>query len=208
VPEQIFAFVLTSLAIELTPGPNMAYLAVLSVDRGHRAGYAAVAGVALGLLLLGLVAGLGGATLISETRWLYEAIRWGGVAFLVWLAWDSYREAQKLPESDPTDQRFRTYFVRGLVTNLLNPKAAAFYIAVMPNFIAAGRPTIPQALTLTLVYVAVATAVHVAIVALGATLQPILSSTRWRSRLGMLFAVVLVAIAVWLAVTTRRVWER
>jgi threonine/homoserine/homoserine lactone efflux protein len=162
----------------------------------------------LGLLVLGLIAGLGGATLISETRWLYDTIRWGGVAFLVWLAWDSYREARKPPESGPTDQRFRTYFVRGLVTNLLNPKAAAFYIAVMPNFIAPGRPMIPQALTLALVYVAVATAVHAAIVALGGTLQPILSSTRWRSRLGMLFAVGLVAIAVWLPVTTRRVWER
>ena len=206
MPEQILAFVLTSLAIELTPGPNMAYLAVLSVDRGHRAGYAAVAGVALGLLLLGLVAGLGGATLISETRWLYETVRWGGVVFLVWLAWDSYREAQKPPESGPTDQRFRTYFVRGLVTNLLNPKAAVFYIAVMPNFVSVGAPALPEALTLTLIYVAVATAVHGAIVALGGTLQPVLSSSRWRSRLGIAFGILLVVIAIWLAVTTRRVW--
>ncbi len=206
MPEQILAFVLTSLAIELTPGPNMAYLAVLSVDRGHRAGYAAVAGVTLGLLVLGLIAGLGGATLISETRWLYETVRWGGVAFLVWLAWDSYREAQRPPESGPTDQRFRAYLTRGLVTNLLNPKAAVFYIAVMPNFVELTRPALPQALTFTLVYVAVATAVHAAIVFLGGTLQPILASTRWRGRLGMVFGIVLVLIAIWLAVTTLRAW--
>lgn len=57
--ETIAAFALTSLVIELTPGPNMAWLALLSVERGRIAGLAATAGVALGLLLLGLAAGFG-----------------------------------------------------------------------------------------------------------------------------------------------------
>jgi threonine/homoserine/homoserine lactone efflux protein len=206
MPEQLLPFILTSLLIELTPGPNMAYLAVLSVDRGRTAGLAAVAGVALGLLVLGLVAGLGGATLISETRWLYEAVRWGGALFLLWLAWDCYREARKPIAAQTSAQRLGSYFGRGLVTNLLNPKAAAFYVAVMPNFISADQPTLPQAVALTLSYATVATIVHGLIVVLGGTLQPLFTSPDWRRRLGIVFGLLLVAVAVWLAVTTHRVW--
>jgi threonine/homoserine/homoserine lactone efflux protein len=204
--ETLLPFALTSLAIELTPGPNMGYLAVLSLDRGRSAGLAAVAGVALGLLLLGLAAGFGLGSLISETRWLYETLRWGGVAYLVWLAWDSYREAQKPLEADGGAKDLPGYFGRGLVTNLLNPKAAVFYIAVMPNFIVADAPAGPQSLVLTLIYAAVATLVHLGIVLLASTLQPLLASDKLRSRAGIGFGLLLVGIAIWLAITTNRSW--
>jgi threonine/homoserine/homoserine lactone efflux protein len=65
IPFETFgAFALTCLIIELTPGPNMAYLAVLSAGRGRRAGYAATFGIALGLLVVGVGAALGIAALI------------------------------------------------------------------------------------------------------------------------------------------------
>lgn len=202
--ETILAFVLTSLVIELTPGPNMAWLALLSVERGRIAGLAAVAGVALGLLLLGLAAGFGLGTLIAESRWLYEALRWGGVAFLLYLAWDSFRESRKPLERGDTNERLPVFFRRGLVTNLLNPKAALFYVTVLPNFIDASRPVGWQSLTLTGIYVVVATAVHAAIALAGGQLQPLFATDRARRVLGTVAAVVLVAIAVWVAVATRR----
>ncbi|MBL8594594.1 MAG: LysE family translocator [Devosia sp.] len=204
--ETLLPFILTAFVIELTPGPNMGYLAVLSIDRGRRAGLAAVAGVALGLLLLGLAAGFGLGSIISETRWLYETLRWGGVAYLVWLAWDSYREAQKPLQDNGGERNLMGYFGRGLVSNLLNPKAAVFYIAVMPNFISADAPAGRQSLVLTLVYVAVATVVHLGIVVLASTLQPLLASERIRSRAGIGFGLVLLGIAIWLAITTHRNW--
>lgn len=204
--EQLLPFVLTSFAIELTPGPNMAYLAVLSVDRGRTAGLAAVAGVALGLLVLGLLAGFGLGSIVSETRWLYETLRWGGVAYLVWLAWDSYRDAQRPLDESPEGERFLGFFRRGLVTNLLNPKAAMFYVTVLPNFVTDAAPKAQQSLVLTLAYVAVATVVHAGIAVAGGSLQPLLTSSRWRGRLGIAFALVLVAVAVWLAATTHRAW--
>lgn len=204
--ETLLPFILTAFVIELTPGPNMGYLAVLSIDRGRRAGLAAVAGVALGLLLLGLAAGFGLGSIISETRWLYETLRWGGVAYLVWLAWDSYREAQKPLQDNGGERNLMGYFGRGLVSNLLNPKAAVFYIAVMPNFISVDAPAGRQSLVLTLVYVAVATVVHLGIVVLASTLQPLLASERIRSRAGIGFGLVLLGIAIWLAITTHRNW--
>lgn len=204
--ETLLPFALTSLAIELTPGPNMGYLTVLSLDRGRSAGLAAVAGVALGLLILGLLAGFGLGGIISETRWLYETLRWGGVAYLVWLAWDGYRESRQPLEVVEGTAGLWNYFRRGLLTNLLNPKAFVFYIAVMPNFVVAGQLRGPQALVLTLVYVTVATAVHLGIVLLASTLQPLLASDRIRRITGIVFALLLVGIAVWLAVSTHRQW--
>jgi threonine/homoserine/homoserine lactone efflux protein len=202
--ETVLAFALTSLVIELTPGPNMAWLALLSVERGRVAGFAAVAGVALGLLLLGLVAGFGLGTLIAENRWLYEALRWSGVVFLLYLAWDSLHESRKPLETSDTSERLAMFFRRGLVSNLLNPKAALYYVAVLPNFIDAARPVGWQSLTLTGLYVAIATAVHAAIALAGGQLQPLFATDRARRALGIVAAVVLVAIAVWVAVVTRR----
>lgn len=81
-----------------------------------------------------------------------------------------------------------------------------FYIAVLPNFIAEGASAGPQSLVLTLVYVAVATLVHLSIVLLASTLQPLLASDKVRGRAGIVFGLLLFAIAIWLAVSTHRVW--
>ncbi|MCB1435468.1 MAG: LysE family transporter, partial [Alphaproteobacteria bacterium] len=75
--EILLAFFAASIAIELTPGPNMAYLAILSAQSGRIAGYAAVAGVALGLLIIGLLAAYGVAALIEANHLIYQALRWG-----------------------------------------------------------------------------------------------------------------------------------
>jgi len=91
--ETLGAFALTCLVIELTPGPNMAYLAVLSAGNGRRAGFAATMGIALGLLIVGIGAALGLAALISSSNLLYEALRLGGIVYLLWLAWDGWRDA-------------------------------------------------------------------------------------------------------------------
>jgi threonine/homoserine/homoserine lactone efflux protein len=204
VTELTMAFIVASIAIELTPGPNMAYLAILSLDRGRLAGLVAVAGVALGLTFLGAGAGFGLGTLIAQTPWLYEAIRWGGVLFLLWLAYEAWRDSQRPIDTDGRQEMLATYFRRGLVTNVLNPKAAIFYTAVLPNFVDPNRPVWGQSLFLTATYVAIATLIHAVVVLSADGLKPLVASVRFRGSLGAVFAVVLVAVAIWLAIGTRR----
>jgi threonine/homoserine/homoserine lactone efflux protein len=84
------AFALTALIIEITPGPNMGYLAVLSLSRGWQAGAAAVTGVAIGHAVYGVAAALGVAALIDASPLLYEILRWAGVAYMLWLAWETW----------------------------------------------------------------------------------------------------------------------
>ncbi len=160
--ETLAGFALTSLIIELTPGPNMAYLAMIAATEGRRPGYAAVAGVALGLAVVGLIAAFGLATAITAQPVLYQTLRWGGVGYLLWLAWDGWRDADAALEHAARGSTLLRYFRRGLVTNLLNPKAAVFYIAVLPGFLPA-EAAVAQAVALSATYVAVATGVHLAI---------------------------------------------
>lgn len=198
------AFALASLLIELTPGPNMAYLAVLSLERGRLAGLAAVGGVALGLAVLGALAALGVGELLAANRALYEILRWAGIAYLLYLAWDSYRDARRPLDADVDHRPVAEHFRRGLITNLLNPKAILFYLTVMPGFVDPARNPLGQTLLLGLVYVSVATLVHTAVVLAAGFAQPLLVGQASRARLGTVFALLLVAVAIWVAVATAR----
>jgi threonine/homoserine/homoserine lactone efflux protein len=203
----LLAFALTSLIIEITPGPNMTYLAALSLSSGMRTGFAAVAGIAIGLMTYGVVAALGLAAAIDNSPLLYGFLRWGGVAYLLWLAWATWA-SERETSADATDGRDGQpwlAFRRGLITNLLNPKAAVFYVAVLPEFIRTdGGSLIAQTLTLSVVYVAVATIIHSGIVTLAGTLQSTIAAPNSRRIVRRLLALALVVIAIWFALTTGR----
>lgn len=197
LPSALPAFVLTSVLIELTPGPNMAWLALVAATEGRRPGFAAVAGVALGLLLIGIAAAFGLAAMIAATPALYQALRWGGVLYLLWLAWDGWRDAEGEAEDGDRGITLARAFRRGLVTNLLNPKAAVFYVAVLPGFTDPGASVLAETLILTASYVAVATAIHAGIVTLAGSANALLGDPR-RSRVARrALSASLALVALW-----------
>ena len=201
----LLAFALTALIIEITPGPNMTYLAALSLSGGMRTGFAAVAGIAIGLLTYGIVAALGLAAVIDNSPLLYGLLRWGGVAYLLWLAWKAWSsERETSPDAtDGPDGEPWIAFRRGLITNLLNPKAAVFYVAVLPEFIRPDAGSVmSQTLALSAVYVTIATVIHSGIVALAGSLQSMVAASNSRRMVRRLLALALVIIAVWFALAT------
>ena len=189
-------FVLTSLIVEMTPGPNMAYLALIAATEGRRPGYAAVAGVALGLGLLGLAAGFGLATLIAQAPVTYQVIRWAGVLYLLWLAWQALQDETPGPELAGPGDSLWLYFRRGLVTNLLNPKAALFFITVLPGFLSPAAST-TEVLTLSAAFVAVATLVHAGLVTAAGAAHGWLADGARERRVRRVMALALVGVAVW-----------
>jgi threonine/homoserine/homoserine lactone efflux protein len=195
-------FVATALVIEITPGPNMAYLASLAATRGRRAGLAAVAGVVAGLSLYGALAALGLAALIGESPSLYALLRYGGVAYLLWLALDAWRDRAPAEQGAPPGDGALAW--RGFVVNVLNPKAGVFFVAVLPEFIdSAQGGALAQSLTLAAVYVAIATLVHVGIVLAAGAAQPWLAAGSGRARvLRRVLALLLAAVAIWLLAST------
>lgn len=198
----LFSFAATSLIIELTPGPNMAYLAVIAASDGRRSGFATVAGITLGLAVVGLAASLGLAEIVTQSPGLYAALRWAGIVFLLYLAVDAWRDSST--EVGPVAEPASKHFARGLMTNLLNPKAAVFYIAVLPTFLDDVSPTLGQTLVLTTIYLLVATAIHCAIVILAGSLGAVLNEPSRERFIRRFLAIVLAVVAVWFAWTTRK----
>jgi threonine/homoserine/homoserine lactone efflux protein len=195
-PATIAGFAFAALAIELTPGPNMVWLAIVATAEGRRPGFAAVAGVALGLAVVGLAAALGLAALIAGSPLAYQALRWAGVAYLLWLAWDGWQAADDAPEDVQAGASLFRYLQRGFFTNLLNPKAFVFYITVLPGFLSAA-PALTDVLFLTAVYVAVATVVHAIIVLAAGTARAWLMTPSRAVPLRRGLSLSLVAVAAW-----------
>ncbi|MGA9659158.1 MAG: LysE family translocator [Asticcacaulis sp.] len=210
-----WAFILTALLIELTPGPNMGYLVIVALDRGKAAALCVVAGIACGLLTIGLAAQFGLAELVAGTPLIYEILRYGGVVYLFWLAYETWRDSAtpSLHADTPTRTDKLKLFQHGLITNLLNPKAAIFYVAVLPGFLTATPAVSGQALIsrytwmglmLSVIYVMIATAIHLVLIALGDTARKALSSHPILTNTRRVMAASLVLIAIWLFYTTAR----
>jgi threonine/homoserine/homoserine lactone efflux protein len=199
------AFLITCIIVEITPGPNMATLAVLTLARGLRAGLIAVAGVALGLAVIGALVVVGLGTILTQVPALYALLRWAGFAYLLWLAWEIWTDRGAEPGGFDAEANAAGLFGRGFLTNVLNPKAAVFYVAVLPTFIPEGDPQAIAVLSAVYagIYVAVATAIHTAIVFGAARMQGILARSAGIARVRRVLAVLLVAVALWLLWSTR-----
>lgn len=195
-PAVLPAFALAMILVELTPGPNLAYLALLGAARGRRAGLLAVAGVTVGLLVWLIVALVGLTRTPLHAPAALEALRWVGAAWLLWLAWDAVRPA---PEAGLSGRSLGAKpFVRGLAANLLNPKAAIFYLALLPGFMSSSAgPLFIQVLILGGVHIAISIVVHSAAV-FGAAEAASRLPPRWAFGLRVFLALGLVAAALWM----------
>lgn len=178
----------------------MGWLAALSAQYGKRVGLMAVAGVTLGLAIQIVAAAAGLSALISNFPFVYHSIRWAGVFFMLWLAWEAFADTGS---STPAAGLSKKGFRRGLIANLLNPKALVFYVVVIGQFT---RPDFGalwwQILLLGGLHLSIAIAVHILIVLLGAKLGDALE--KWRKSLSarLFFSLSLVAIAIWIAIST------
>jgi threonine/homoserine/homoserine lactone efflux protein len=176
----------------------MAWLAALALANGRRPALLAVAGVSTGLLVLGLLAALGLGAVIAASPWLYQTLRAFGFLYLLYLAWDTWRPPP--PEDGSGFGSFRD----GLITNLLNPKAGLFYLTVLPAFVDPDSGSLAiQTVTLVMAYVAVATAVHTAIVIFASGARDVLERKGATSVVRRLLALGLVAVAIWFLWSTR-----
>lgn len=190
----IVGFALAVLLIELTPGPNMAWLAGLAATEGRRAGLAAVWGVALGLLANGVLAALGLAAILQAAPQLWTGLRLAGAAMMVWLAVDAWRGAQR-PVAVPAGATTRRAFLTGAFINLLNPKAYVFFVVVAPQFLAGRSLELRSALVLAGISAGIATLIHLAIVATGARAQALLQDQARMTRVRRLFALIMLGVA-------------
>lgn len=152
-----------ALGLVLTPGPNMMYLVPRTISQGRRAGLVSLAGVAMGFGVYLAAATAGITAVFAMVPALYLALKVAGAVYLVYLAWKTLRPGGVslfTPTELPPDPA-RRLFTMGLVTNLLNPKIAILYMALIPQFVvpAAGRVWL-QSLCLGAVQISIAITVN------------------------------------------------
>ena len=201
-------FALVALGMVLTPGPNMIYLVSRSICQGPAAGLVSLGGVALGFVFYMLSAALGITALVIAVPYAYDALRIAGALYLLYLAWQAVRpggrspfQVRDLPSDGP-----RRLFAMGLVTNLLNPKAAVLCLSLLPQFI---DPKIGhvfgQSLALGFTQIAISLSVN-AMIALAAGSIALFLARRptWLAVQRWLMATVLAGLAVKMATEARR----
>jgi threonine/homoserine/homoserine lactone efflux protein len=191
---------LTALGMVLTPGPNMIYLVSRSISQGRAAGFISLGGTGLGFVIYMAMANLGLAVVFVAVPWLYTGLKVVGVVYLAWLGWKAFRGGAFESRQLPADSPFRL-FRMGLFTNLLNPKAAIMYLALIPQFIdpGIGNP-IAQGFALGSIQIGVSMSVNALIIVGAGTIANFLAArpswTRWQRRVtGTMLGLVAVVLA-------------
>ena len=148
----LLAFIPAGLALNLTPGADMMFCLGQGLRSGRRAAMAANFGIAAGGMVHVTLAALGLGTLVAAHPAAFEAIRWLGVGYLLWLAVGALRASPFAAEAGVVPTAPARAFWQGLAVNLLNPKVILFILAFLPQFVDPSRPILPQFLTLGLVF--------------------------------------------------------
>lgn len=130
-PLILLAFVPAALALNLTPGADMMFCLGQGVRFGARAAVAASAGISLGGMIHVTLAGLGLGAVVAALPWAFDMIRWVGVAYLLWLAWQTLRGGRAERPGNLPPSAFRG----ALVVSLTNPKVILFVLAFVPQFV-------------------------------------------------------------------------
>jgi threonine/homoserine/homoserine lactone efflux protein len=183
VAQSLLGFTLLALVVALTPGLDTIFVLRQALRGGRRTAFAAAAGIGVGALIWGMAAAAGVAALFVASQAAYTALRWAGVGFLIYLAWGYLRSAWRGQgvaaelSGGEVDGAARA-FAKGLLTDLLNPKMAVFYLTVLPLFLPAGVPPVVSGMMLASLHVAVAMAWFTVVIGAAHRVRGFLASRR------------------------------
>jgi threonine/homoserine/homoserine lactone efflux protein len=203
-PLTLLAFIPAGLALNLTPGADMMFCLGQGLKSGRGAAMAANFGIAVGGMVHVTLAALGLGALVAAHPATFEAIRWLGVGYLLWLAFGALRSSPFAAEAQVERVPAAQVFLQALMVNLLNPKVILFILAFLPQFVDPSRPILPQFLTLGVVFAVGGLLVNGAVGlfagSIGQRVARSASLSKWLSRIS---ATIFGALALRLALMPR-----
>jgi threonine/homoserine/homoserine lactone efflux protein len=142
--QELWLFILSGLLLNVTPGPDTAYIVGRSMQMGWRGGAAAALGIGTGCLVHVFAAALGLSALLAASSAAFTAVKWAGAAYLCFMGVKMLlsRSGASAADAVPASAAIplRQVFWQGALTNALNPKVALFFLAFLPQFVAAEAP--------------------------------------------------------------------
>ena len=201
-----FDFLLTSLIVVASPGIGVLYTLAAGLSRGARAGVVAAFGCTLGIVPHMAAAVMGLAALLHTSAVAFQALKYLGLAYLLWMAWSTLKEHGALRvEQDTSPRRAGEVIVSAILVNILNPKLSIFFLAFLPQFVSAGEAQpLPRMLELSAVFMLLTFVVFVGYGLFAAALRErVISSPRALAWMRRGFAGAFAALGVKLALAER-----
>jgi threonine/homoserine/homoserine lactone efflux protein len=204
----LIAFGLIALGMVLTPGPNMIYIISRSITQGRVAGLISLGGVVLGFFVYMICAAFGITALVMAVPYAYDALRFGGALYLLYLAWQAVKPGGRSPfvvKALPKDGPAKL-FAMGLFTNLLNPKIAVMYLSLLPQFVSPDHGSVlMQSIIFGSTQIAISVTINTVIVTLAGAIAVFLSGRpAWLVAQRWLMGTVLAGLALRMATEARR----
>ncbi|MCY0093886.1 LysE family translocator [Hoeflea ulvae] len=158
-PEHFAAFVLASVILLVIPGPTIIMVITQALAHGRKVALASVIGVGLGDLLATSLSIAGAGALLAASASLFQALKFVGAAYLIWIGYKMWRTPVTLPDMSDADvveapAKTATIFRDSFLITALNPKGILFFVAFVPQFIDPALPYTPQAATYVLTFTA------------------------------------------------------
>lgn len=153
-------FCLSAIVLSITPGPDTFYILGRTISQGTKSGYASVLGISTGVLVHTIAAAIGLSTILATSALVFKIIKLIGAAYLIYLGITmifASKHTDVLSKNNLPEISFWKIYSQGVLTNVLNPKVALFFLSFLPQFIDASQGNVASFSFLGLVYVFVCT---------------------------------------------------
>jgi threonine/homoserine/homoserine lactone efflux protein len=206
MPEKtaFLTFLVAALALNFAPGPDMLYVIGRSVGQGRKAGVVSAIGIFAGCWVHILAAAVGIAALLRSSPMAFNVVRYAGAAYLLYLGVKMIAQRSRLETRQLPSESLSNIFRQGMITNVLNPKVALFFLAFLPQFVDARRGSVAlQILFLGFVFNLGGTLVNLGVAYAGGTLGDLLRHSPRFTRVQKWFTGLL-----FIGLGARLAWQR
>ncbi|EMR34750.1 LysE family translocator [Vibrio harveyi] len=192
--------------LAIIPGPNALLILFTALTQSRRFAIANILGVALGFMIHAFVSAKGLSLLLSQSALAFNILKWMGVAYLVWLGINNLKSGLKLADQKlkldrkVEEQTLKQAFVKGLLTNLLNPKIVLFYLSIFPQFVQPEH-ILEQSMILGALQAGIVTSWYLFVIFFATKLKVLLTSSKTSKWLNYVSGALFISFGVGLANT-------
>jgi len=199
-----FTFLVAAFMLNIAPGPDMLYVIGRSVGQGRKAGIVSSLGVFVGCWVHILAAAFGIAALLRSSPVAFNVVRYAGAGYLLYLGARMIAQKTDLARPELEPENLMSIFRQGVITNVLNPKVAMFFLAFLPQFVDARRGNVAwQIVLLGLIFNVGGTLVNLAVACAGGTLGELLRRNQRIARMQRWFTGL-----IFIGLGLRLAWQR